>query len=774
MQRVLWARARPRIAPLQWIGHRFRSGPKPSKKPKPSPSHHSSGPPSFQQKKWDKKPNNRAPTVSPDAFPFLEGTTVSAQAVLTFFQSNVLAWTLRRTVQDRLVGFGVPAGDAKKLLAAFAHAADTGFFDTTEAVEKYDLLKLRGTDSMEVDVTFSHIFFRWLAAQDSVRGVDAATTTALVRLAEAATVMHPAEEHLLARSMRRKFIMHVGPTNSGKTHHALRALAAAKVGVYAGPLRLLAYEIWERLNLGQIVPLGATEEQTAEATKFGPSTDNPFARRCNMVTGEERKMVGVGADVLVSCTVEMLQIGLHADVAVIDEIQMIGDPQRGSGWTHAVLGLCAKEIHLCGEETAVPLIRELLKETGDEIIVNRYERLTPLEVEQDSLDGDLSRVQKGDCIVAFSRSAIFALKRQVEMQTGMRCAVVYGKLPPEIRSEQAALFNDPDSGYDVLIGSDAIGMGLNLKIRRVIFESVWKFDGKRDTLLSVSQMKQIAGRAGRFGMHGADEKPGGFVTTLKVEDLPILRKTLALQVPPLLYARIAPPGPMFAGLASRLPANATTESIFLASMHAGLCPPYCRPNIPDQLSTVCDYMDQLGHFTLPDKVFIMQAPFPWRDRTALETINTFIGTYYQSMNVDLVPILERLGYMEMLENAEAAMKSPEGRGTTGRRFKPSNELPGLETFHKILVAYMWLSFRNPVSYSAQDQTMELKERLEHTLHWCLQEMTRIDGKNSVHVQSKRAPIVFKTPREMQLEAQQLGASEAQKRTVSAELLSAPI
>jgi ATP-dependent RNA helicase SUPV3L1/SUV3 len=312
------------------------------------------------------------------------------------------------------------------------------------------------------------------------------------------------------------------------------------------------------------------------------------------------------------------------------------------------------------------------------------------------------------------------------------------------------------------------------KIRRVIFESVWKFDGKRDTLLSVSQMKQIAGRAGRFGMHGADEKPGGFVTTLKVEDLPILRKTLALQVPPLLYARIAPPGPMFSSLASRLPANATTESIFLASMHAGLCPPYCRPNIPDQLSTVCDYMDQLGHFTLPDKIFIMQAPFPWRDRTALETINTFIGTYYQSMNVDLVPILERLGYMEMLENAEAAMKSPEGRGTTGRRFKPSNELPGLETFHKILVAYMWLSFRNPVSYSAQDQTMELKERLEHTLHWCLQEMTRIDGKNSVHVQSKRAPIVFKTPREMQLEVQQLGASEAQKRTASAELLSAPI
>jgi ATP-dependent RNA helicase SUPV3L1/SUV3 len=108
------------------------------------------------------------------------------------------------------------------------------------------------------------------------------------------------------------------------------------------------------------------------------------------------------------------------------------------------------------------LIKELLKDTGDELVVNRYERLTPLEIEETSLEGDLSRVRKGDCIVTFSRASIFHLKRQVESKAKLKCAVVYGKLPPEIRSEQAALFNDPDSGYDVLIGSDAIGMGLNL------------------------------------------------------------------------------------------------------------------------------------------------------------------------------------------------------------------------------------------------------------------------------------------------------------------------
>ncbi|KAF8216547.1 P-loop containing nucleoside triphosphate hydrolase protein [Mycena galopus ATCC 62051] len=758
MQGLLWARCRPRVTPLEWIGHRFRSVAKPSKSKKASaewpPQQSDSGSRSFQQKQWNGQKQGPQNAYS-DPSPSLPKTRVAPQAVLTFFRSNVPAWTCRRDVHDRLVSFGAPPLDVKKLLAAFVSSSDSGFFDSPEAIEKYGLLTLRGSDTREADVAFSNIFFRWLAAQDSVRGVDPSTTAQLVRLSEAATWMHPAEDHALARKIRRKFIMHVGPTNSGKTYHALRALASSKVGVYAGPLRLLAYEVWERLNLGQITPLGATEEQIAEAAKFGPSTDNPFARACNMVTGEEQKIVGVAAETLVSCTVEMLQIGLQADVAVIDEIQMIADRERGSGWTRAVLGMCAKEIHLCGEETAVPLVRELLKETGEEIVVNRYERLTPLEVEADSLDGDLSRVQPGDCIVAFSRNAIFSMKKQVEALTGMKCAVVYGRLPPEIRSEQAALFNDPTSGYDVLIGSDAIGMGLNLKIRRVIFESVSKYDGARGVVtLSVSQMKQIAGRAGRFGMQKADETPGGFVTTLKLEDLPVLRKTLALQVPPLLYAGLAPSSAHLAQLRACLPPNSTTETVYLAGMHAGLKPHHCRTTHPSQLSIVCEYLDGIGQFTAQDQHFILQAPFPWRDRLALETITTFITKYYEDMHVNIVSIVEKLGYLELLENAEAAMRSPDGRGMHGRRFKHSQELMGLETFHKILVAYVWLSFRNPVSYPAQDAASGLKGRLEHVLHWCLQEMTRYDDQTTMHAQPRKVPIAFRTPREVQLAAQQ--------------------
>jgi ATP-dependent RNA helicase SUPV3L1/SUV3 len=99
---------------------------------------------------------------------------------------------------------------------------------------------------------------------------------------------------------------------------------------------------------------------------------------------------------------------------------------------------------------------------GDRMTIHRYERLTPLAVAEKSLEGDLGRIEDGDCVVCFSRSGIFATKKAIEQKTGKRCAVVYGALPPETRSEQAKLFNEKGSGVDVMVASDAVGMGLNL------------------------------------------------------------------------------------------------------------------------------------------------------------------------------------------------------------------------------------------------------------------------------------------------------------------------
>ena len=150
--------------------------------------------------------------------------------------------------------------------------------------------------------------------------------------------------------------------------------------------------------------------------------------------------------------------------------------------------------------------------------VNEYKRLSPLTVEDEAIS-NLKNVRKGDCVVGFSRRSIFQLKQEIERRTNNVCATIYGSLPPEVRSEQARLFNEGQV-YDVMVATDAIGMGLNLyvftsieliqlyrNVRRIVFDTVKKMSAP----LPAPLVKQIAGRAGRFGKNYA--KAGGFVTT---------------------------------------------------------------------------------------------------------------------------------------------------------------------------------------------------------------------------------------------------------------------
>ena len=243
-----------------------------------------------------------------------------------------------------------------------------------------------------------------------------------------------------ARRLQREIHVHVGPTNSGKTYHALKRLEESKTGLYAGPLRLLAHEVFMRLNSRGV--------------------------RCNLITGDDRRTADDDPLApMMSCTVEMVPVGTSPlDVAVIDEIQMIGSEDRGWAWTQALLGVCAKEVHLCGEERALPVLQEIAATCGESLHIHRYERLSPLKVMRRSLDNDFNALEKGDCIVGFSIVTLHSLRQMVEKMTKRKCAVIYGALPPETRAQQAALFNDPNNDYDFLIASNAIGMGLNLLV----------------------------------------------------------------------------------------------------------------------------------------------------------------------------------------------------------------------------------------------------------------------------------------------------------------------
>ncbi|KAJ0637670.1 putative RNA helicase [Helianthus annuus] len=267
-----------------------------------------------------------------------------------------------------------------------------------------------------------------------------------------------------ARRKKRNVFLHVGPTNSGKTYSALKRLEQSSSGVYCGPLRLLAWEVAKRLNKANVP--------------------------CDLITGQEKEIVDGARHKAV--TVEMADVSHNYDCAVIDEIQMIGCRSRGFSFTRALLGIPADELHLCGDAAAVPLIQEILSVTGDNIEVQYYDRLSPLVPSKIPLRS-FSDIRTGDCIVTFSRRNIYKLKKRIEDDGRHLCSVVYGSLPPETRTRQATMFNDESSEFDVLVASDAIGMGLNLNISRIIFSEMEKFDGLEMRPLSVPEIKQIAG-----------------------------------------------------------------------------------------------------------------------------------------------------------------------------------------------------------------------------------------------------------------------------------------
>jgi hypothetical protein len=339
------------------------------------------------------------------------------------------------------------------------------------------------------------------------------TITAYKTLCITSDLRIPHEWYPYARLIKRKIIYHGGPTNSGKTYQALQRLRFANAekggGLYCGPLRLLALEIYESLN------------------KQGVYTD--------LVTGQERREVDFATHV--SCTLEMVKLKKEYDVAVIDEIQMINDPQRGYAWTKALLGLRAREIHVCGGLEAAEIVKSLVAMTGDDFELIEYKRLSTLVVNDESLQGDYAKILPGDCVVAFSKADIFSIRRQIERLTPYKCAMIYGQLPPETRSTQARLFNEENTGYDVLVASDAIGMGLNLNIKRIVFHTTIKTGGKDSAYwCGASSVKQIAGRAGRM----SSNYKIGEVTAWQDADLAYIRSVMTWDIPMISSAGIFP------------------------------------------------------------------------------------------------------------------------------------------------------------------------------------------------------------------------------------------
>jgi ATP-dependent RNA helicase SUPV3L1/SUV3 len=255
----------------------------------------------------------------------------------------------------------------------------------------------------------------------------------------------------------------LGPTNTGKTHLAIETMLSFHSGMIGFPLRLLAREVYDKvikkISLDKVA----------------------------LITGEE-KIIPTNAKYFL-CTVESMPIDKHLEFVGVDEIQMCADHERGHIFTDRLLNMRGEKLTMfMGSNTIKSIISKL---DGDIEFINR-ERLSKLSYVGHK---KISRINRKTAIIAFSAEEVYAIAELIRRQKG-GAAIVMGSLSPKTRNAQVELYQSGD--VDFLIATDAIGMGINMDLDCVYFSNLKKFDGKKLRKLNISEIGQIAGRAGRY------------------------------------------------------------------------------------------------------------------------------------------------------------------------------------------------------------------------------------------------------------------------------------
>jgi len=259
----------------------------------------------------------------------------------------------------------------------------------------------------------------------------------------------------------------LGPTNTGKTHYAIERMLAHGTGMIGLPLRLLAREVYDRVVAAKGAAYAA------------------------LLTGEERIHPPTARYFV--CTVESMPVDVRADFVAIDEIQLAEDEDRGHVFTDRILHMRGNhETLLLGADT----MRGLLKALRLGVETEPRPRFSELRY---AGHAKITKLPKRTAIVAFSAEEVYAIAELLRRQKG-GAAVVMGALSPRTRNAQVALYQSGE--VDFIVATDAIGMGLNLDVGRVVFASRTKYDGRRHRPLTLAECAQIAGRAGRFRTDG--------------------------------------------------------------------------------------------------------------------------------------------------------------------------------------------------------------------------------------------------------------------------------
>lgn len=449
-----------------------------------------------------------------------------------------------------------------------------------------------------------------------------------------------------ARARGRELLLIAGPTNSGKTYAAFQHMAAAKSGVYLAPLRLMAGEFWDRMRAAGVP--------------------------CSLITGEERLPDPEARHI--ASTIEMLATDAEYDVAIIDEVQMIADKERGWAWTQAIVGVNAKLVILVGSPDSEAVLREIASRLGEPFSVQRTERLSPLAVAEHPLDPD-QKAEPGTAFISFSRRDVLSWKQTIGTT---QCAVIYGALSPEVRREEARRFNSGET--PVLCATDAIGMGLNLPVKTIVFTTLTKWDGEKEVTLSDSMIRQIAGRAGRYGLHET-----GIVTALNRRDLAHIRAAMASESEPLpIIAPIAPHIKMLEFLAQETGRTDLPSLLDCFAALPGDTDLFCKADV----TSMRDLASQIRKKNLPlDTQFTLCAC----------PVDTRSGDHMCIWSQWVAAVAE--DYPSPLPQGPRLKAD----GSTGS----ATQLQGAESWVRLLAAYRWMHHRMPELFPDIEQALAI-------------------------------------------------------------------
>ena len=464
-----------------------------------------------------------------------------------------------------------------------------------------------------------------------------------------------------ARRLQRRITLYVGPPNSGKTHAAFERLAQALDGAYLAPLRLLALEGRDRL-VARGVP-------------------------CSLLTGEEN--VPAEQARVVSSTIEMVATNTPIDVAVIDEAQMIFDASRGWAWTQAIVAVPANEVIIICSAYAVSAVQNLLGLCGEACTVREFPRKQ--HVDQLPAPLPVSALKLGDAVVAFSRRDVLTLRDRIAA-SGHPVSVIYGALPPEVRRREAERFASGQS--HILVATDAIGMGLNLPIRRVLFSTLSKFDGQTDRTLDEGEVHQIAGRAGRFGIHEE-----GFVGVLEDAEpgaARVLKELLAKtpRAPRDFKAPVAPNGWHVDTISLRLGKTRLREVLGVFMEQLKLDDAHFAVAELEQMLMLAEQLDQAAStLTLKQRFVYAQAPVDTRTEALVQEFLAWAASHAHSGHAGRPAFLDEVDGHSRLERMEQALRA--------------------------CTLWLWLDLRFPGIYGHLEEVVALRSQLndgiEHQL-----------------------------------------------------------